>query len=79
MLGLETAAGGHQRIEPMVELVLLACLLQEPKQCETFRLPFAEEMVVPQCVWQSQLRAAAWAAEHPNWVIRKFTCEMPET
>lgn len=61
----------------MVELVLLACLLKAPEQCETFRLPFAEEMVLPQCVWQSQMTAAAWAAEHPAWVIRKFTCEMP--
>ncbi len=22
---------------------------------------------------------AAWAAEHPDWIIRKFSCEMPET
>lgn len=63
----------------MVELVLLACLLKEPDHCETFHLPFEAEMVVPQCVWQSQLRAAQWAADHPDWVIRKVSCEMPET
>ena len=62
----------------MVELVLVACLLKQPERCETFRVPFEREMAIPQCVWQSQLRAAAWAAEHPDWVIKKFTCEMPE-
>lgn len=61
----------------MVELVLLACLLKEPERCETFRLPFEAEMATPQCVWQSQLRAAQWAAEHPEWVIRRLSCEMP--
>ena len=62
----------------MVELVLLACLLKQPEHCETFRVPFAEELVMPQCVWQSQFKAAEWAATHPGWVIRKFTCEMPQ-
>lgn len=61
----------------MVELVLVACLLKSPERCETFRVPFEEEMPLPQCVWQSQLKAAQWSAEHPEWVIRKFTCEMP--
>lgn len=62
----------------MVELVLLACLLKEPERCETFHLPFEAEMAAPQCVWQSQLRAAQWAAEHPQWVIRRLSCEMPK-
>lgn len=62
----------------MVELVLLACLLKQPDRCETFRMPFAHEMAMPQCVWQSQFRAAEWSAEHPGWVVRRFTCEMPE-
>jgi hypothetical protein len=62
----------------MVELVLLACLLKDPNHCETFRVPFGSEVTTPQCLWQSQLQAARWSAEHPGWVIRKFTCEMPE-
>lgn len=61
----------------MVELVLLACLLKSPQQCETFHLPFQEEMPLPQCVWQSQFKAAQWSAEHPDWQVRKFTCEQP--
>lgn len=62
----------------MVELVLLACLLKSPERCETFRVPFEREMALPQCVWRSQLTAARWSADHPDWVVRKFSCEFPK-
>ena len=35
------------------------------------------QMNMPQCVWQSQVNAASWAGEHPGWVIRKVSCELP--
>jgi hypothetical protein len=62
----------------MVELVLFACLLKEPTRCETFHLPFEQEMHMVQCMWQSQLQAAQWSGDHPDWTIRKLSCEMPE-
>ena len=62
----------------MVELVLIACLLKEPKHCEEFHIPFAAEMKTPQCVWQSQMQAAEWAGDHPGWLVRKLSCEMTE-
>ena len=62
----------------MVELVLLACLIKQPGHCETFRIPFAAPMQTPQCVWQSQMRVAQWAGNHPGWVVKKVSCEMPE-
>lgn len=62
----------------MVELVLLACLLKEPQHCETFHVPFEQEMQMPQCMWQSQMEAARWSGDHPGWAIKKISCEMPE-
>jgi hypothetical protein len=62
----------------MVELVLLACLIRQPMHCEEFRIPFAGAMMTPQCVWQSQLRAAQWSGDHPLWIVRKVSCEMPK-
>jgi hypothetical protein len=61
----------------MVELVLLACLLKDPQHCEAFRLPFQEELRMPQCVWRAQFRAAEWAGQHPDWTVKRFTCELP--
>ena len=61
----------------MVELILVACLLKEPRHCEEFHIPFAAEIQAPQCLWQSQFRAAQWVGQHPAWVIRELRCEMP--
>lgn len=61
----------------LVELVLLACLVKDPSHCETFHVPFAERMNPVACVWQSQFRAAEWAGHHPDWKVRRFTCQMP--
>ena len=61
----------------MIELVVLACLLKDPSHCESFRIPFQMEMNIAQCVWQSQIHAAEWAGNHPDWLIKKFNCAMP--
>jgi hypothetical protein len=58
----------------MVELIIVACLLGEPERCEEFHVPFIIEMNVVQCLWQSTIHAAEWAADHPGWVIRKVRC-----
>ena len=60
-----------------VELVILACLVKEPEHCESFRIPFQEEMSMPQCTRESQLHAVRWADEHPDWTVKRFTCELP--
>ena len=62
----------------MVELVVLACLIAQPTHCETFHIPFAGEMVTPACVWQSQIHAAQWAGEHPEWLVKRVSCDMPK-
>ncbi len=62
----------------MFELVLLACLIKQPSHCELFRIPFAGEMQAPQCMWQSQMRVAQWSGDHPGWVVRRVSCQMPE-
>jgi acyl-ACP thioesterase len=63
----------------MVELVVLACLLKDPQHCESFHVPFQQDIQAVQCVWQSQMQAAQWSGEHPDWVIRRVSCEMPRT
>jgi hypothetical protein len=62
----------------MVELVLVACLLKTPDRCERFTIPFQAELSVPQCVWQSQIQVAHWAGNHPEWQVKRVSCEMPK-
>jgi hypothetical protein len=62
----------------LVDLVILACLAKQPSHCEMFRVPLEDEVSMVSCVWRAQLRAAQWAGDHPEWLIRRFACELPE-
>jgi hypothetical protein len=85
MARLENGADGRRLISSisdrglrMVELVLFACLLAQPTRCETFHIPFTGEMFTHACVWQSQIQIAQWAGAHPEWVVKRVSCEMPK-
>ena len=62
----------------LVELVILACLVKDPAHCERFQIPFQEEMNMAQCSWHSQFQAVEWVSEHPDWTLKRFTCEVPK-
>ena len=55
----------------MVELV--AARLPDQGAPALRELPHSvrREMQTPQCVWQSQIQAAQWAGEHPDWVVKQ--------
>ena len=61
----------------MVELVVLACLLKNPQHCEEFPIPFLQPMQVMQCVYQGHMRTMQWATEHPDWIIKRWSCGPP--
>ncbi|MFM7085316.1 MAG: hypothetical protein ACKOW3_10010 [Hyphomicrobium sp.] len=59
----------------MIELVILACLLDEPDQCKDVSLTFSVENLTPmQCVMQAQPEIAKWVEGHPRWVAKRWTC-----
>lgn len=59
----------------MIELVIAACLVDQPGRCQHFTLNFEGQSVsVRQCGFNGQLGMAQWAGEHPNWVIKDWTC-----
>ncbi|MEK0083019.1 hypothetical protein [Benzoatithermus flavus] len=61
----------------MIELVLLACLLKEPSRCERHYVPTAEHMGLMECAITGQLQIVQWRQEHPDWVVRRWTCSAP--
>ncbi len=61
----------------MYELVFIACLIAQPAKCEEFRIPFQEPMGAAQCIWRSQMHLAQWTESHPEWVLRKWSCQLP--
>ena len=62
----------------MVELVVLACLMAEPRTCEEFHMPFLRPMAVSECMTKPPtIEVIRWANEHPLWTIKKWTCGPP--
>lgn len=59
----------------MLELVVMACLLQEPTKCHEESLTYLEESVTPmQCMMHSQVEIAKWQEYRPRWFAKKWTC-----
>jgi len=62
----------------LVELILTVCLLAQPAVCKDQHIPFLREINVRSCMWQGQLQAVHWLADHPQWRIRRWRCGWPE-
>lgn len=61
----------------MFQLVLIACLIAHPADCESFELQFQEPTGMMQCVFQGQLRIVQWSETMPGWQVRRWRCELP--
>jgi hypothetical protein len=61
----------------VVELVVLACLMAEPKHCEEFQVPFLRPVAVLCMAKPTALEVIQWANEHPLWTIKRWTCGPP--
>ncbi len=62
----------------MYELIVIACLLNQPAKCEEFHLPFQQAVDARHCTEDAQLQLVQWAAERPEWQIRRWTCALPK-
>lgn len=59
----------------MIELVILACMVDTPKNCKDVHLTFTGESTTPiQCMIVSEPTIATWARKNPEWRIKKWRC-----
>ncbi len=61
----------------MYELLIVACLIAQPVECEEFQIPFERPTGALACIRVAELRLAQWAESRPEWKIRKWTCGLP--
>lgn len=61
-----------------MELLILACLVREPSQCESFHIPFQGPMDLKSCVFRAHLLLGTWIEEHPTWAVRSWRCGAPQ-
>jgi hypothetical protein len=58
----------------MIAIVISACLVGNPNVCKDYRVPLAEDVDAKHCVVDAQPHFANWAAQHPNWIIKRWRC-----
>jgi hypothetical protein len=59
----------------MIELAIVACLLDQPGRCKDVSLVYMADAVTPmQCMMASGAEIAKWGAVNPRWFVRKWTC-----
>lgn len=64
----------------MLELVLVACLLEDPTRCKDVSLVYMADTVTPmQCMTGAQIEIAKWGESHPKWFAKKWGCRRAGT
>lgn len=58
----------------MISLIFVVCLAAQPQECEERSLVYLEAASPTSCMMQAQPELARWAAEHPVWRIRRWSC-----
>jgi len=62
----------------VAELIVLACLVAEPRHCEEFHLAFLRPAQAYECLTkQPTFEVVQWVSEHPSWTVKKWICGPP--
>ncbi len=60
----------------MLELLVSVCLMDNPERCKDVSLAYAEEQLTPmQCMMGAQSEIAKWMEAHPNWQLKRWSCQ----
>lgn len=59
----------------MLAIILSACLIADPNECRDFTVPVDFRMETKYCTIAAAPVFAQWAAEHPQWEIKRWKCQ----
>ncbi|MGH1483829.1 MAG: hypothetical protein ACRBM6_34955 [Geminicoccales bacterium] len=62
----------------MYELLIVACLVGQPKSCDEFHIPFERPTGIMMCLRDAQFRLSQWTATRPEWMVKKWSCGLPK-
>lgn len=61
----------------MLQLIVTACLLSAPGECQDHYLTLETRGMNPsQCLYSSVPKISHWQVLHPNWVVSKWRCAL---
>jgi len=60
----------------MIELVLVYCMVADPKQCIEQRPIFENPLTPMACMMTAQTAALDYVRDHPQWQFARWRCEI---
>ncbi len=60
----------------MIELVIIYCLAADTNSCLEKRVPMEDFPTPAACTVGAQQRAQEYLAEHPNYTLKSWRCEV---
>jgi hypothetical protein len=75
------APGQRLTVPPMgfIQIVVMVCQVGQPDLCEEQHLQFAWQGTLQQCIFSAQPYIAQWIGDHPEWTVKSYRCEYPNT
>jgi hypothetical protein len=67
-----------ERTLQLVDLIVLACALADPRSCHEYHLLFQTEGSLKGCTMQAQPYLAQWIGDHPNVRVARWSCAWPD-
>jgi hypothetical protein len=61
----------------LVELIVLACAISDPKACHEYHIEFETQGSLRSCMMRAEPYLAQWAGEHPSLTIMRWHCAWP--
>jgi hypothetical protein len=61
----------------LTQIIMTICALSNPLYCEDRHLQLAWNGSPQQC-GMAQMAIAAWIGDHPDWTVKKWTCDFPD-
>jgi len=59
----------------VIELVLVYCMVADPKNCLERRPVFEDPLTAASCVMNAQRMAIEYVRDHPAWQLAGWRCE----
>lgn len=61
-----------------VDLIVTVCLIAHPGSCDTRHMLIESSGSLRTCMFKAEFYLAKWAAEHPQYEIKRWRCAWPE-
>jgi hypothetical protein len=73
--GATTTRRREQSTMPIIEVLVVLCLISDPVTCRDEHISFVEATTLEACMEHAQPYLGQWSARYAGWRIRSWRCQ----